>query len=137
MDYFKINYNKLENMPQIKFYKIIFIFLSLLIILFIMSFYIKVDKKLECYGIINNNVLKIKINNELSDSFKSLEYIIFNDKKIKFKINNYGNYEIINNEIYQEIELIVDEKFYDNEIGLVEFYYDKKILFKYILDLFK
>lgn len=137
MDYFKINYNKLENLYQINFYKLVFVIFIFLIILFVMTFFIKVDKKWECYGIINDNILKIKINNELSDSLKSLEYIRFNDKNINFKINSFGNYEIVNNEIYQEIELIIDEKFYDNEIGLVEFYYDRGILFKYILDLFK
>lgn len=137
MDYFKINYSKLKNIKEINFYKIVIVVLCIFIILFIMSFYIEVNKKWEGYGIVNDNILKIKINNKLSDNFKSDNTIIFNNKRTNFKINSYGTYEIINNEIYQDIELIVDGNFYDNEIGLVEFYYDKKILFKYILDLFK
>ena len=137
MDYFKINYNKLQNLSQINFYKIIFLIFILLIILFILSFKINISKRYEFYGIYKENLLNIKIEKTLSGKLKNSKYILFNDIKTNFKINDYGDYEIINNDIYQEIELIVDEKFYDNEIGLVEFYCDKKILFKYILDLFK
>lgn len=137
MDYFKMNYNKLENIKIIKFYKIVIIILFLLFILVILSFNFKIYEKSMCYGIYNSNILQIKINSELSDKLKSSQYIKFNNRKTKFKISNYNNYEIIDNEIYQEINLILDKNFIHNEIGLVEFYYDKKTIFKYIFDLFK
>lgn len=136
MEFFKINYSKLENLPQLKFYKLIIFILSLFVILIILACNIEIYEKSKCYGIYSNNILTININNKLSDKLKSSKYIIFNNKKMNFKINSYGNYEIIDNEIYQEIELVVDNNFYDNEVGLVEFYYDKKSVFKFVLDLF-
>ena len=137
MDYFKINYNKLENLRQINYYKFIIGMLIIIFVLFILGLKINTYHKLQTYGIYSNNSLQIKIESRLSDEMKNSEYIVFNDKKTKFKIFEYGNYEIINNNIYQEITIIMDEKFYNNEIGLVEFYYGKESIFNYILDLFK
>ena len=137
MNFFKINYNKLENMKEIKFYKLILIIIIIFIVLIVISLKIEISKKFQCYGLYYDNILSLKINSELSDKLKKSEYIIFKNQKNNFEIKEYGNYEILNNEVYQEINLIVDNKFYDNEVGLVEFYYDKKSVFKYILDLFK
>ena len=130
MDYFKINYNKLENLRQINYYKFIIGMLIIIFVLFILGLKINTYHKLQTYGIYSNNSLQIKIESRLSDEMKNSEYIVFNDKKTKLK-------EIINNNIYQEITIIMDEKFYNNEIGLVEFYYGKESIFNYILDLFK
>ena len=137
MDYFKINYNRMLNLRQKNFYVLIVIIIILCVIIIIASLNIKIDQREECYGIFNNNILKVKINSKLSDKIKSSKYIIFNNTKTNFKINKYDSYEIINNEIYQDIELLVDKKFYDNEIGMVKFYYGKKSIFYYFLDLFK
>lgn len=137
MDYFRINYNKLENLKQINFYKVIILILCIFILLIFLSSNIKTSKSYEVYGIYKDNILTIKLNVKLSDKIKSNEYIIFNNKKTNFKINNYGEFEIINNEIYQELKLILDEKFYDNEVGVAILHYDKKSIFKHILDLFK
>jgi len=137
MEYFQVNYSKLLNLKQINFYKLIIIIFCIFILIIVCSLNIKVFQKVECYGIFKDNILNININSKLSDKIKSSKYIIFNDKKIYFKINKYGNYELLNDEIYQDIELSTDKKFYDNEIGIVKFYYGKKSVFKYILDLFK
>lgn len=136
MDYFKINYNKLKNIKEIKFYKGIFILIIIVILLLIISIKLDVYEKLECYGIYQNNLITLEVNTKFSDNIKNSEYIIFNDKKTDFQIKEYGEYEIINNEVYQKIILIVDEKFYDNEVGVIKLYYDKKSVLKYILKLF-
>lgn len=137
MELFKTNYNKLSNLRQLKFNVIVIIVILLFVMLIFLALNIEVYKKFECMGIYSNNTLKITINSELSDNLKNAEYIIFQNKKLIFQIVNFGNYEVIDNTIFQEIDLSVDEKFYDNEIGLVEFYYQKQKLLFYIFDLFK
>jgi len=137
MELFKINYNKLSNLRQLKFNVIVIIVILLFVMLIFLSLNIEVYKKFECMGIYSNNTLKITINSELSDNLKNAEYIIFQNKKLIFQIVNFGNYEVIDNTTFQEIDLSVDEKFYDNEIGLVEFYYQKQKLLFYIFELFK
>jgi len=135
MDYFKVNYNKLQYMPQLNFNKIIILLTISIVFLIVIALNLKIYHSFECYGVYSNNLLTIKINNELSDEIKNSKYITFNKVKTNFKINNYGKYEITNEKIYQEIELIIDEEFYDDEIGLVKFYYDKKNIFKFIFNI--
>lgn len=137
MDLFKINYNKLSNLRQLNFNILIIIVMLLFMILIFVSLNIEVYKTFECMGIYSNNTLKIKINSKLSDNLKNAEYSFFQNQKLNFQIVNFGSYELIDNTIFQEIDLSVDKKFYDNEIGLVEFYYQKQKLLIYIFDLFK
>lgn len=136
MEYFKINYNKLENLQQIKYFKIILLIIVLFITIIILSLTIKIHRKFEAIGVIHDNLLLIKIDNRLSDKLNSSDYITFRDEKLNFEINKFGEYEIIDNVIFQEVELIIDKNFYDNEIGSIKFYYDKTSIFKYVLDLF-
>lgn len=137
MEYFNCNYSKLKNIPEIKLYKLAIVFILISIILVEISLKVKIYQHSECYGIYENNVLVINIERKLSENLGKSEYIIFDNKKVNFKIKEYGEYEIINNEIYQEIKIIVDKVFYHNQVGVVEFYYDKKSVFKFIVDLFK
>lgn len=137
MDFFKINYSKLENLREIKFYKLILCICICFIILLVVSCNIKIHEEFQGYGIYSENILAFNITSELSDKLKNSKYIIFNDIKTKFEIREYGKYEIINNEVYQEIKIIIDEKFYHDEVGIVKFYYDEKSIYKYILNLFR
>lgn len=137
MEYFKINYHRLQNLSQVSFYKIIFVFLSSLALLLILSCFIGAYHKISFPGIYNDNILRIKVNNKLSDKLKKNQYIEFNNKKTSYKIVEFGEYEIIDEEIYQEIALTIDETFIDNEVGIVELYYDKEKIIKHILELFK
>lgn len=140
MKYFRINYDRLKNLEQINFYKIIIIIVINLIILLIVACNLSVYHKISFYGIYNDNILIIKINNKLSDIIKNNQYIKFNNKKTKYEIdtlNGFGEYEIIDNEIYQIINLKVDTKFNNNEVGLVELYYNKQKIIKYIFESFK
>lgn len=137
MEYFNCNYSKLKNMPEIKLYKLAIIVILIGIILVIFALKFKTYKHCECYGIFEDDVLIINIERKLSEYLEKSEYIVFNNQKLNFKIKEYGNYEIINNEIYQEIKIIVDKDFYHNEVGVVEFYYDKNSVLKFIIDLFR
>lgn len=137
MEYFNCNYSKLNNLPEIKLYKLIYIVIIIIIIIVILSFKIKIYKHGECYGIYQNNVIMINIESKLSENLEKSEYIIFDNQQLNFKIKEYGEYEIINNEVYQEIKITVDKEFYSNQVGLVKFYYDEECVIKFILDLFK
>lgn len=140
MKYFRINYERLRNLEQINFYKIIIIIIISLIFLVIVACNVSIYHKISFYGIYSDNILTIKINNKLSDTIKKGQYIKFNGVKTKYKIDTltgYGEYEIIDNEIYQVINLKVDTEFYNNEVGLVELYYNKQKIIKYIFESFK
>ena len=137
MEYFRINYSKLQNLSQIKFFKIILCIICLLITLIILANKIYIQNKFTSYGIYNNGLFLININVKLSDDLKKNDYIYLNDELVKFKINGFGENKIVNNEVYQDIELIIDKEFYDNEVLLIEFYYNKTSILKYVLDLFK
>lgn len=135
MDYFKINYSKLKNLPEKKFDRLIILFVIIIIFVVFCASKIMIYEKEQVYGIYLDNILTIKVNNKYSKYLDKSEYIKFNDSKVNFKIKEYGEYEIINNEIYQEVKIIVDKDFYQNEVGIVEFYYDKKSVLKYIISL--
>lgn len=137
MEYFRINYHKLQNLSQVSFYKIIFVFISGLALLLILSCFISAYHKISFLGIYNDNILRIKINNKLSDKLKNNQYIKFKSKRTSYKIVEFGEYEILGEEIYQELALTIDETFIDNEVGIVEIYYDKEKIIKHILELFK
>lgn len=135
MDYFKINYSKLRNLQEKKFDKLIILFVIIIIFVVFCASKVMIYEKEQVYGIYLDNILTIKVNNKYSKYLDKSEYIKFNDSKVNFKIKEYGEYEIINNEIYQEVKIIVDKDFYQNEVGIVEFYYDKKSVLKYIINL--
>jgi len=137
MSYFKINYDKLKNLNQTKYHIFIGILISIILLIILISFFININKKITLYGICNDNILTLKINSKLSDNFKNNSHIKFNNKKLKYTILNYGKYEIIDNEIYQEINLTIENKLIDNEVGKVELYYNKEKLIKFIFKLFK
>lgn len=137
MEYFKINYYKLQNLSQLNFYKIIIFIILNILILLIVGCFISIYNKASFSAIYNNNILTIKINNKLSDTLKNNKYIVFNDVKTGYEILEYGEYEIIGNEIYQKVNLSVDKEFINNEVGIVELYYNKQRIIKYIFELFK
>jgi len=136
MDYFKINYDKLENIKQIKYHIVITVVICLIVLFILISCFIKINKKITLYGICNDNILKIKINTKLSDNIKNSDHLNFNKKKLKYKIGSYGDYEIIDNEIYQEINLSI-ENVMNDEVGKIEVYSKEEKLIKFIFDLFK
>lgn len=137
MNYLHINYYKLRNLPQFKFYIIGIIITIIFLVILILSFFLKVNKKVECFGIYENKILKIQINSELSDIIKNNNVLYFNNMKTSYEIIRFGNYEFINNNVYEMIEIAVDEWIYNNEVGKVTIYYEKQRLIFYIFELFK
>ncbi len=136
MNYYKVNYEKLKNINEINYFLFTIVILFVILYFIFLSFFIKVKSKIECFGIISDNILKINLNSKLSDKIKNSK-IKFKDTYITYEIENYGEYEIIDNEVYQIINLKVDANFYDNEVGLVTIYYNEISLWEYILSLFK
>ncbi len=137
MNYFKINYNRLENLPQINFYKFVFSVIVIFIIMIFISYVMNTYKTINLYGYYNDGILHIKINNILSDKIKSEDHLYFNNQKTFYEVSSFGEYEIINNEIYQAVNLKLKDNFINNEVGVVKIKYDKKRILNYILDLFK
>lgn len=137
MDYYQINYKKLENIHQIRYSFFIGVFILIITIIVILSFINYAYDIEEFYGIYNDNILTFKINTELSDKLKKENILSFNNKEVNYKILEFKDYEIINNEIYEIVELKIDGDFYQNEVGIIKIYFDKKRIIFHILDLFK
>lgn len=137
MDYYKINYEKLQRLYQIKFIIIVIFIIFLFIILALYSLTFKIDKVISCYGIAEDNKLKIKIESELSDTLKNGNKLSFNGTFTTYWISEFSSYDIVDNIVFEEVYLTVDKKFYDNEVGIVELHYGKQKLLTYILELFE
>lgn len=137
MEYFNINYDRLRNMHQVNFYIIVIIIILIFLFLLFIANFINVSKKLSFYGVYDQEILRIKINCELSDIIKNNNELVFNGDETTYKINSYGNYDLLDSLIYQEIDLTLDKNFSNNEVGVIELYYDKQKLIKYIFKLFK
>lgn len=137
MDYYQINYKKLENIHQIRYSFFIGVFILIITIIVILSFINYAYDIEEFYGIYNDNILTFKINTKLSDKLKKENILSFNNKEVNYKILEFKDYEIINNEIYEIVELEIDGDFYQNEVGIIKIYFDKKRIMFHILDLFK
>lgn len=137
MKYFDINYDRLKKLKQTNFFNIIIIIIILIISLLLFSCFKYINKKISCYGIFNNNVLTIQINSDLSDIIKNGSTLFINNEEITYKILNFEEYQIIENNVLQTINLTIDKKLYQNEINKITFYYDKEKLIKFIFELFK
>lgn len=137
MNYFQVNYYRLRNLSQKHLFAIIILIIIIGIFILGFSYFKVVSRKYNCYGIYQNNLLNIKVMQDKIDIFKDNEKLIFNNKNVKYKIKNMGEYELIDNKIYQNIYLTIDGDVYDNEVGEVEIYYRKEKLIKFIFELFK
>ncbi len=137
MDYFKVNYDKLKNMEVKDFYILIYVFIFICLYLLFLSCFLKVKVRASCYGIIEDGLLKVGVSPLFSEKIKNGHQLKFKDTVTNYEIVKFGEYEIVDNNIIEEVYLKVDANYYDNEIGEVEIYYDEVKLCKYILDLFK
>lgn len=137
MKYFRCNYHKLEHLKQVNYWIFINVIFVISILFIIIAACTPMSLKINCYGIYKDNILTIKINSKLSDKLKNVQYITFKNQKIQYYIDAFKEYEFIGDDIYQVVNLAIDGKFLDNEVGKVTIHYDKKTILRYILDLFK
>ncbi len=137
MNYFQVNYYRLRNLSQKHLFTIIVLIIICGVVILTFSYFKVVSKKYNCYGIYQNNLLNVKFSQDKIDILKTNKELIFNKQKVTYKIKNMGEYEIIDNKIYQNIYLTIDGDVYDNEVGEVEIYYHKEKLIKFIFELFK
>ena len=136
MNYYKINHEKLRRIKETNYFLISLIILFIILYFIFLSFFIKVKREIKCLGIISDNLLKININSKLSDKINNSQ-IKFKDTYIPYEIKDYGEYEIIDNEIYQIENLKVDANLKNNEVGIVTIYYEEITLWEYMQELFK
>ncbi len=137
MNYFKVNYDKLKNLEEKNYYLIVITVIFIILYLLLVSCFIKVKERMEYAGIVNDGVLKVGVNNSFSDIIKNNNTLKFKEQEMHYKVKEFGEYEVIDNEIYENIYLVVDGQIYDNEVGVVTFYYHENNLCKYIFKLFK
>lgn len=137
MDYYKVNYNKLWNLPQIRFSILLLIIIIFSTYLFILSLFINVYDTFNGYGIYKDKTVILQVNSKLSDILANNIEIKFNNRKITCNKIEYKDYEFVNNEILQIVYLYIDESFIDNEIGTIKINYNEQRLIKYVLKLFK
>ncbi len=137
MNYLKINYQKLLHLkiPRGIFLDLLFALLIIFLIIYSNTHYI--TKKITCYGVYDGLVLSIMANGTLSDALSENRTLYFNKQKVNYEIDEYGEYEVIDEVIYQQIDLNLDKELYDNEAGLVTLYYGKEKIITFILKLFK
>ena len=134
---FNINYDKLKRLNIIKFHRLIYLLIIIIGVLIFLACHISIDRKIKTLGIMENDVLKIVINENLSDKIKNNSRLIFNNKTMNYQIVGFGEYEINDKNIYEHIDLIVDRYVYQNEVGEVTIIYAREKIINYILDLFK
>lgn len=137
MNLFEMNYNKLFNLKQSNFHILVYAIIIFLGIIILLSLYVEVYQINEFYGIYENNQLNVKINEKLSENIYSVDYIEFKNEMLKIKDITFIDYEIVDNNIFSIVEIEIDKKMKNNEIGKVKFYYEKEKLIKYIFDLFE
>ena len=133
---YAVNYDKLQNLKQIKYYLFILGIIFLILFFIIFSLFINVNRKVSYYGVFNNGMLNIKINIELSDEIKKNHILKYNNENYRYEIQEFGDIEIVDNKIMQDVKLNVEGNNYSNEVGLITFNYHKQKLCKYILELF-
>ncbi len=137
MDYFKINYDKLRHLPRINFKLILILLVISLFIIIMLAMHLTYQKKLTCYGIYEDGVLKIEIEETLSDIVKNNNLLKFHQERYAYQVRSFDDYEIINDKIYAKLSLTIDKEVFDNEAGEVTILLGKEKIIKYIIKLLK
>lgn len=137
MNYYNIDYYKLSHIKIINYFVFIIILIIAFIIFWIFGNFITINKSIINYGIIQDDVLKIKIEKGLSDTYMQNNELIFNNKIYEYDSMNFSDIEVINDNVYQTINLNLKGAKINGEFGVVKLNYEKIKLNKYILELFK
>ncbi len=137
MDYLKINYHKLLHLKihrGILFDLLLILAISLILIY---AFTHSITKKMDCYGVYDGLVLQIVASEALSEAISKSHTLVFNDTKFNYEVDEYGEYQIVDDVIYQQIDIAIDKELPPNEVGKVTIYYEKEKIITFILKLFK
>lgn len=103
------------------------------IILLVLSLTITSSDKIKVNYIYNNNLYTITVPIENSDNVINADYLLLNNTKYSFNVHSIEN-DIVNNIQIMEIE--VNSKKIDNQVGTIIFSFNQEKIIKKIIKLF-
>ena len=128
-----VNYQMLLNIKYRQFI-LISIVVILLVICFILGFSLESYDKYMTYAVYNENNLQISVPINKTNNVINSEYILIDKQKYSFSINYISNIEVENMVNYQNIYLNNGEKYLDNQVLKITFYYNKQRIIKKIIN---
>ena len=102
------------------------------ILLLVLSLILESSDKLKVKYVYNNNLFTITVPIENSDNIIAADYLLLDNKKYKFNINNIEN-DLINN--YQIIDVEIQTTKIDNQVGTIIFSFNKEKIIKKVIKL--
>lgn len=120
-----MSYNELINIKY-HLYHIFIIITAIVIIITIYILNIKIYSAYNTKGFIKNSKLVLNIPIENSEVIINGEYLVIEDKKYNYEIENISEILLSNNINYQEIILNLKNDFKENSIIETTIYYDKE-----------
>ncbi len=102
------------------------------ILLLVLSLTLESSDKLKVKYVYSNNLFTITVPIENSDNIIAADYLLLDNKKYKFNINNIEN-DLINN--YQIIDVEIQTTKIDNQVGTIIFSFNKEKIIKKVIKL--
>ncbi len=102
------------------------------ILLLVLSLTLERSDKLKVKYVYSNNLFTITVPIENSDNIIAADYLLLDNKKYKFNINNIEN-DLINN--YQIIDVEIQTTKIDNQVGTIIFSFNKEKILKKVIKL--
>ncbi len=102
------------------------------ILLLVLSLTLESSDKLKVKYVYSNNLFTITVPIENSDNIIAADYLLLDNKKYKFNINNIEN-DLINN--YQIIDVEIQTTKIDNQVGTIIFSFNKEKILKKVIKL--
>ena len=102
------------------------------ILLLVLSLTLESSDKLKVRYVYSNNLFTITVPIENSDNIIAADYLLLDNKKYKFNINNIEN-DLINN--YQIIDVEIQTTKIDNQVGTIIFSFNKEKIIKKVIKL--
>lgn len=136
MKYYKLNYDYLSNLRILKMWIVVLFIIVFFTIIIVMANRITILKTYKNYGFVKDNYLNLKIDQKSTDKIKNSEYFVFNNKRYDVTEIVFDDYEIINDDIYINTKILIDNAL-ENEFGKIKFVYKKEKIIDFIFELFK
>lgn len=130
-----IEYNEAEEVRKKYFiYKFILIFSLFFLLLFIFLRVLKLKDSDIIEGVYANNNLNLLVSNSVLEKIKKSSNLKYNNKKYNFTIKENNNYSYIEDKIFVEIILEVEDlKVIDNSIIKIYFIYNEETIWNIII----